>query len=118
MPRPRKCRKVCKMPIANLFTSNTKNDQHIVLAVDEYECIRLIDFQNFSQERCAEYMQVSRATVQIMYDSARKKIAEALVKGYSLKIEGGDYRICDGKEDFCGCGGCQHHKRRVRSVCE
>lgn len=58
MPRPRKCRKVCKMPIVDMFTANTETDECVVLTVDEYECIRLIDYQGFSQEKCAEHMQV------------------------------------------------------------
>ena len=111
MPRPRKCRKVCRMPIADVFTANSKTDEHIILTVDEYECIRLIDHQGFSQEQCAEYMQVSRATAQLIYETARKKLAEALVKGCSIRIEGGEYRICDGSEEYCGCGGCQEHRR-------
>ena len=86
------------MPIADVFTANSKTDEHIILTVDEYECIRLIDHQGFSQEQCAEYMQVSRATAQLIYETARKKLAEALVKGCSILIEGGEYRICYGSE--------------------
>ena len=59
MPRPRKCRKVCRMPIADTFVANSAKEEAVVLTVDEYECIRLVDYQGFSQEQCAEYMQVS-----------------------------------------------------------
>lgn len=109
MPRPRKCRKVCRLPIANSFISNAETDESVVLTVDEYECLRLVDHQGFSQEECAEYMQVSRATAQLICDRARKKLASALVCGYSIRIEGGDYRICDGEEESCRCGGCEKH---------
>lgn len=109
MPRPIKCRKVCRMPIADAFVANAQTQESIVLTVDEYECIRLVDHQGFSQEKCAEYMQVSRATAQLICDTARKKIAAALVKGYSIRIEGGEYRLCDGNEETCGCGGCKRH---------
>lgn len=101
------------MPISNTFASSSENAQDIVLTVDEYECIRLVDFQGFSQEKCAEYMQVSRATAQLICDKARNKIATALVNGCNIKIEGGDYRLCDGKEEHCGCGGCKKHRRRI-----
>jgi predicted Fe-Mo cluster-binding NifX family protein/predicted DNA-binding protein (UPF0251 family) len=84
----------------------------VVLSVDEYEAIRLIDRQGFSQEECGRYMQVARTTVQMIYDSARKKLAEALVSGLPLKIEGGDFKLCDGKEEYCGCGGCRRHRRK------
>ena len=75
MPRPRKCRKVCRMPIADTFVANSAKDEAVVLSVDEYECIRLVDYQGFSQEQCAEYMQVSRATAQLICDTARKNTA-------------------------------------------
>ena len=56
MPRPRKCRKVCRMPIADTFVANSAKEEAVVLTVDEYECIRLVDYQGFSQEQCAKYM--------------------------------------------------------------
>ena len=109
MPRPKKCRKVCRLPVADVFAVNIDCENEIVLTVDEYECVRLVDYQGFSQEQCAEYMQVSRATAQLICDTARKKIASALVNGYNLRIEGGDFRLCEGREEACGCGGCQKH---------
>ena len=81
----------------------------VVLTVDEYEAVRLIDRQGFSQEECSAYMQVARSTVQSIYNSARKKLAEALVDGRSLRIEGGNYQLCDGSEVYCG-GGCRRHR--------
>lgn len=56
-------------------------------------------------------MQVARTTVQLIYNSARKKLADALVDGLSIRIEGGDFQLCDGNEDYCGCGGCRRHRR-------
>lgn len=113
MPRPRKCRKVCQMPEIREFQPVGENlcQSAVVLSVDEYEAIRLIDKQGFSQEECGRYMQIARTTVQLIYDSARKKLAEALVGGLPLKIDGGDFRLCDGKEEYCGCGGCRKHRR-------
>mgnify|MGYP001034013935 FL=1 len=114
MSRPRKCRKVCQMPEIREFhpVGEILCQSAVVLSVDEYEAIRLIDRQGFSQEECARYMQVARTTVQMIYDSARKKLAEALVSGLPLKIEGGDFQLCDGKEEYCGCGGCRSHRRK------
>ena len=112
MPRPRKCRKVCSLPKMQAFfpSGNQKNECVITLTVDEYETIRLIDREGFSQETCGEFMQIARATVQQTYNTARKKLADMLVEGCSLRIEGGDYRLCDGKEERCGCGGCPRHR--------
>lgn len=114
MPRRKKCRKVCQMPATQEFrpVGSAPRGGAVILSVDEYEAIRLIDKQGFSQEECSRYMQVARTTVQAIYNSARKKLAEALVAGLPLRIEGGDYQLCDGKEEYCGCGGCQKHRRR------
>ncbi|NBI72044.1 DUF134 domain-containing protein [Clostridiaceae bacterium] len=100
MPRPKKCRKVCCLPKAAEFTPSgcAASKPAVILSVDEYETIRLIDREGFSQEECGEFMQVARATVQQIYTSARSKLAEALVSALPLKIEGGDYRLCDRSE--------------------
>jgi predicted Fe-Mo cluster-binding NifX family protein len=63
--------------------------------LDEYEAIRLIDHQKMTQEECAEAMGVSRATVTSIYESARAKLADALISGKQLRISGGAYRIDD-----------------------
>ena len=55
-------------------------------------------------------MHVARTTVQQIYNNARKKLAEVIVDGCKLKIEGGDYKICSGEEKVCKCGGCEKHK--------
>ena len=110
MPRPIKSRKVCQLPPVEEFTAKgADNTDFVLLTVDEYECIRLVDYQGFSQEECAEYMQISRATAQLICDNARKKIATALVNGKGIKIDGGKYRLCNGEETYCNCGGCRKH---------
>lgn len=113
MPRPKKCRKVCCLPRVSEFlpAENAGGEgETVIVTVDEYEAVRLIDHEGFSQEECSGYMKIARTTVQQIYDSARGKIARALVEGLPLRIEGGSYRLCDGKEEFCGCGGCRRHR--------
>lgn len=112
MPRPRKCRKVCCMPKTTEFSPVTcHGDQKVVcMTVDEYETIRLIDKEGFSQEECGAYMNVARTTVQQIYNNARVKLAEVIVDGCRLKIEGGDYKLCSGEEKVCKCGGCDKHR--------
>ena len=83
----------------------------VILTVDEYESIRLIDHMGFSQEDCGQYMNIARTTVQQIYTAARKKLAGALVNGLSIRIEGGDFRLCSGEEAHCGCGGCRKHRQ-------
>lgn len=108
MSRPKKCRKVCHFPkILEFLPARTDVQQDpILLTVDEYETIRLIDREGFSQEACGEWMQVARTTVQKIYESARKKLAEALVEGVPLRIEGGEFQLCDGKNTGSECMDC------------
>lgn len=107
MPRPRKCRKVCYMPRCVRFVpAGIEDVKYVTLTVDEYEAVRLIDRAGLSQEECALRMQVARTTVQQIYSNARFKIAAAITEGAGLKIEGGDYRLCDAVSEFCGYPGC------------
>lgn len=113
MPRPMKWRKVCCLPEINRFgpiglMNNAENN--IRMTVDEYETIRLIDLADFTQEECAKQMNVARTTVQGIYTEARKKLAQSLVDGKVLLIEGGEYRLCDGYEKTCKGNGCHRHK--------
>ena len=113
VPRNPICRKVCRLPDTARFDPVGKTgDGCVMLAVGEYEAIRLIDREGFSQQECSEYMKVARTTVQLIYASARRKIATALTDGLTLKIEGGSYRLCDGSEAHCGCGGCKKHQKK------
>ena len=110
MPRPRKCRMVCCLPPVSEFAPVAEGraaQAPVVMTVDEYETVRLIDHEGFSQEECSAYMKIARTTAQQIYTSARAKIARALVDGLALRIEGGDYRLCEGGEPLCGCGGCR-----------
>ena len=112
MPRPRKCRRVCSMPERRQFApvEGELAEEAVVLTVDEYEAVRLIDKEKLTQEQCAGRMNVSRGTVQLIYDAARAKLAEALVEAKPLRIEGGDYRLCDGTGSHCGSEHCRRHR--------
>lgn len=101
------------MPTSDRFGPLNKvanQENCVVMSVDEYETIRLIDLQGFTQEQCAEQMNIARTTVQRMYNDARRKLADSLVNGKVLRIEGGDYQLCNGLEEMCGCGGCNRHR--------
>jgi len=76
------------------------------MIVEEYETIRLIDLEGLTQEECAIQMNIARTTVQHIYNTTRKKLAESLVNGSVIRIEGGNYRLCGELENTCGCGGC------------
>lgn len=107
MPRPRKHRRVCSRPRCTSFKPCEGNGQVIAMTLDEYEVIRLIDFEGLTQEQCSEQMEVARTTVQAIYASARKKLAQCIVQGRSLKIGGGDVRFCEHHNPSCGSGCCR-----------
>ncbi|NLJ75374.1 MAG: DUF134 domain-containing protein [Firmicutes bacterium] len=112
MPRPRKWRRVCCLPEASLFgpLKRAPQGKEIVMSVEEYETIRLLDLEGLTQEEAADHMNVARTTVQRMYADARKKVAEALFYGSILRIEGGDYRLYDESERGVGFKRCRRHR--------
>ena len=117
MPRPVKCRRVCFLP-ENLEFNPARQDRAqppILMTMDEFEAIRLIDKEGLSQEECGARMEVGRTTVQQIYTAARRKLADALVDGLPLKIGGGEYRLCSG-DRRCSCTFCA--KRRALSPSE
>lgn len=103
MARPRRCRRVCAEPeYSSFMPDGIFCKESVILAVDEYEVIRLIDLEKLTHEQCAKRMDISRTTVTEIYESAREKIADSIVNGKRLVIEGGDYRLCDGSAvHFC-----------------
>lgn len=113
MSRPRKWRRVCALPERKSFgpLDVASDPDIVVMSVDEYETIRLIDYEGLNQEECASHMQVARTTVQGIYIEARKKLASSLVDGKVLVIKGGAYQLCDGFENNCG-GFCRRERRR------
>lgn len=94
MPRPPRCRMIGGFPDYWSFAPDeAAQAEPVLLRLDEYETIRLIDHDGLTQEQCAAQMGVARTTVTTMYDNARKKLAAALVDGRRLQIAGGSYRL-------------------------
>ena len=107
MPRPIKRRNVCSLPESNRFGPlglTSSSEPSVIMTVDEFEAIRLIDLEGFTQEESAEQMNIARTTVQAIYSEARRKLAESLIEAKVLLIEGGEYRLCDGSGNGCGRG--------------
>lgn len=124
MGRRSKCRRICEMPRVEEFApANVKGMEVVGMTVDEFETIRLIDHEGYSQEECARQMNVARTTAQSIYESARKKLAEVLVEGKKLKIGGGVYEVCPDAGECCQrlCGQRQCSLNRCvgnKSACE
>ena len=111
MPRPPRCRRICGVPQVDTFCPNGgKDTEPILLTLDEYEVIRLVDLEQQTHEQCAAQMDISRSTVQEICENARRKIAACLVHGKPLHITGGNYRICGGQE-AAHCGRCCRMQR-------
>ena len=109
MARPINCRRVGSMPKSNYFKPRgipLFALEEVVLTVDEFEAIRLADLERLYQEQAAEKMKVSRQTFGRIIDSAHKKMAEALVQGKALKIEGGEFEMAAMRK--FRCYDCQH----------
>lgn len=113
MARHRKARTVCALPDITEFNA-AENGERITLTVDELETIRLIDYTGMTQKECARQMGVARTTVTSVYDSARRKIADAVINRSPVVIDGGDYTVCKNSSVCCGrcgessCGRCRN----------
>ena len=96
MARPRKPRRVAFLPGATYFKPRgipLRLLEEVQLSVEELEALRLKDLEGMEQEEAAELMGVSRPTFQRILEQAHSKVAESLVRGKALRIEGGDYEV-------------------------
>ena len=82
MPRPCRCRRVCSEPLVDVFGPASEPDAGgvppVVLLVEEYETLRIVDYEGRTHEQCAAQMRVSRTTVTEISERARHKVADAL----------------------------------------
>ncbi|MDD5011937.1 MAG: DUF134 domain-containing protein [Phycisphaerae bacterium] len=107
MARPQCCRRVSLKPAASMFKPcgiPLRHLEEIIITLDEFEALRLADFEGLYQEEAAERMGVSRPTFGRIIEAARKKVADSLINGKALKIEGGTVyqeRLNKFKCSFC-----------------
>ena len=115
MARPQKNRYVCNKPKYEVFSpegiseevsGNILQKDTVILSVDEYEVFRLLDYENITQKECAFQMKVARTTVTDIYNQARQKLADVIVNGKRLIIEGGNYELCARRENCVGFKKC------------
>lgn len=122
MPRPCRCRRVCSEPLVDVFGPASEPDAGgvppVVLLVEEYEALRIMDYEGRTHEQCAAQMRVSRTTVTEIYEHARHKVADALVNGRTLVIRGGNYEVCEGAYAHECAGRCRWKYGELASALE
>lgn len=107
MARPTKWRKIENIPVVPYFIPAEEGSGDLPengLLLEELEAIRLKDLEGLEQEECAQKMEVSRPTFQRILISAREKIADSLINGKMIHIEGGNFtrNICPVLCEDCG----------------
>jgi len=107
MPRKKRNRRIQVPPVIkgmSVFGVRGRKSNEVTLRLEEYEAIRLLDYQNLTQEQAAVHMNVSRPTLTRIYEEARNKVATAFVEGRDLIFRGGDIYF---DKNWYKCNGCQ-----------
>lgn len=134
MSRPKRRRMMAVPPTVEGFRpfgAPATDVEPIELLFEEYEAIRLADYEGLTQEQAAEKMNISRPTFTRIYEKARKAIAKAFVEGKTIVVRGGDfhsdnhwYRCEDcknvivSKEEIEKCNYCHSEELNVIACCE
>ena len=111
MVRPKKCRLVAALPGATYFKPAgipLRFLSEVRLSVEEAEALRLKELEGLEQSEAAQRMGVSRPTFQRVLGAARKKVAEALLNGKAIRIEGGSFQLTG----LPGCPACARRATR------
>ena len=106
MARPEKCRKICNPPKMEGFKPYGMpkcNIGPVILKYEEFESIRLVDYDVLPQVLAAKQMNISRPTFTRIYNRALKTIAKAFVEGKAIEIEGGSFQF---EHDWYRCKKC------------
>ncbi len=113
--RPQKIRKIAGAPTLSGFRPcgprrhrgghhSGRMQEHIMLLFEEYESIRLLDYEGNNQTDAAELMHVSRPTLTRIYQRARQKVAQAFIEGRPIKFEGGNVHY---ETEWYQCTSCR-----------
>lgn len=116
MPRPRKKRIISEPPKILKFKPvgiPSKTLGKIIINLEEYEALRLADYENLEHSEAAKLMQISRPTFTRLIDAARKKLSNALVNGHEILIEGGDFEI---RHHLFECNNCNSFFRNCEKT--
>ena len=105
-PRPKRFRRMNQPPFIKGFKpfGSPAESEPVKVLYEEYEAIKLADYENLSQEVASERMNISRPTFTRIYDSARKKIAKAFLETRSIIIDGGNVHF---EDNWYRCKNCE-----------
>jgi predicted DNA-binding protein (UPF0251 family) len=107
MPRRKRNRRIQVPPVIkgmSVYGIRGRKSNEVILHLEEYEAIRLLDYQNLTQEEAAVHMDISRPTLTRIYEEARNKVATAFVEGRDLIFRGGDIYF---DKNWYKCQNCQ-----------
>ncbi len=107
-PRPKRRRRLSEPPPVSGFVPeggefSISREDTVILHFEEYEAIKLADYEGLSQLEASKRMHVSRPTFTRIYDQARKKVAKAFIENKRLSIEGGHVEF---EADWYRCENC------------
>ena len=121
MPRPVRSRKICGEPKFREFAPVSGcqgSKENVILTVDEYEVMRLVDLEKKTHSEAVVNMDISRTTVTEIYEAAREKITDCIVNGKRLIIQGGSYWICNGSTQYFCTKNCEKRRNYIRALKE
>lgn len=119
--RPRRRRRIGWIPQRNYFTPDGEKspENEVNLTLDELEALRLADLEGIYHEEAAKIMNISRATFGRILEEARKKVADSIINGRPLRIQGGVVEFknnLSAQQDFCVCRNCGFRKPHTLGV--
>jgi uncharacterized protein len=107
MARPRRARRIFFQPDVTYFKPAGVPMIHLnetTLSFDELEAIRLMDSESLDQTKAAKKMKISQSTLSRLLKEGRKKLADAIIQGNSIKIQGGNFKMAMPKGRGLGIG--------------
>jgi len=107
MVRPRRIRRISFQPDVTYFKPAgvpMADLEEVILSFDELEAIRLIDSEKLDQTKSAQKMKISQSTLSRLLKEGRKKLADAIISGQAIKIQGGNFKMAMSKGKRLGLG--------------
>ena len=118
MVRPKKIRRIFFQPDVTYFKPAgipIKSLKETVLSFDELEALRLVDLEGMEQHAAGQRMKISQSTLSRLLKSGRKKLADAIINGHAIKIQGGSFKIVQSRKNGLQRGWDRGSRERGRA---